>query len=223
MSQKILKMSLGDIVKRGNYLYHLYYWLYGLYYDWQFCGRSMSDTVSTEQRGAYPAQCISYPYLQEFVKNVKFDREDVFVDVGCAWGRLIGYLMRKTEIRRLIGIELNEEVGAFAQSAFCKKQNVNIIIGDAVQQVPEEGTVFYLFNPFDGDILDAFLGRLEAMIKHPVRLLYLHPMHKEIFEKHPRWQLKRTIYLEPKRLGALELCEYQFVPEKMTATVKNEK
>lgn len=210
MKKNTLKLTPKMILKRGHYFYFLYYWLYGVIHDYRLAGRTLSHTIFNKQENAFPVQCISYPYLRELLKCFDFAEDEVFVDVGCAWGRLLGYLCLKTNIRQLIGVELNEEVAKCAQNIFRKEPRATIISGDILENLPENGTTFYLFNPFDEKVLKRFLEEVERKIKHPVKILYLHPTCRHVFEAEGSgWKLAEEKKVKPRCLGELELCVYE--------------
>lgn len=204
-----LKLTPLMILKRGDYLYHFSFWVYGLYYDMLLAGRSLNRTVFNESKSAYPVQSISYMYLIELAKKIKYSPDDVFVDVGCAWGRLIGYLLKKTDISKFYGIELNQSIAEKAKKYFKNKSKVEIISGNILNNIPKDGTIFYLFNPFDADVLEAFLTAIDNNIQHSVKIMYLYPTCSEVFDKHPEWKKTEVIELMPKRMGKLEMFIYQ--------------
>ncbi len=210
MKKNPLKLSPIQIIKRGNWLYHFSFWIYGLYYDLKFAGRSLNGTVFNDIDGAYPAQNLSYIYLNELVKVIDCNPDDVFVDVGCAWGRLIAFLRKKTKIKSFIGVEINQKIAERAQHCFRNDSDIKIINGDIIETFPDDGTVFFLFNPFDENYLSQFLDRAESLAKHKIKLLYLYPTCREVIDKRLRWKLVKQIQLKPKHMGALDLCIYEF-------------
>lgn len=209
MEKNQLKMTLGMILKRGNYLYHLSFWLYGLYHDIKIAGKSLNNTIFYDAQGAYPVQSISYIYLNEFMKHFEYNEDDVLVDVGCAWGRLIGYLRQKTNLKKIYGVELNKSVAVQAKKNFKNDPKVEIICGNILDNIPKDGTIFYLFNPFDENVLVQFLDAVEKKIPGPVKVLYLYPTCEHIFDGRDLWQKLSNIKLAPKHMGELELAVYQ--------------
>lgn len=203
------KLTPSMVLKRGHYGYFFYYWVYTRLHDYRIAGCSLEGTRFNSLPGAYPVQCLSYPYLRELCRQVSFSETDVFVDVGCAWGRVLGYLRQKTPLGHLFGVEYNTEVARQTEEFFKDDPAVTIFAGDATEYIPREGTVYYLFNPFDAATMARFLQRLEQNAVEPVRLLYLHPTCKQVIEaRAPAWRHERTIWLRPKHLGPLELCIY---------------
>lgn len=211
MKKNQLKLTPWMIVRRGHYLYFLYYWIYGLIQDYKMAGRSLSHTIFNKQENAFPVQSISYPYIKALVRCIDFSADDVFVDVGCAWGRLLKYLCYRTNIQKLIGVELNQEAAQFAQNISKSESRITIIAGDILQNIPEEGTVFYLFNPFGEDVMRKFLEIIENKITHSVRILYLYPTCRKVIEENCKWRLVEEKKVKPKNLGELELCVYEKV------------
>lgn len=208
-----LRLTPGMILRRGHYLYHIYYWIYTRITDHRLAGRPLTGTVFNQSPKAFPAQCISYHYIKELMSVIRLEETDVFVDVGCAWGRLLGFLHKHTKAKKLIGIELNEEIAAFAKNVFKDYERVEIIAGDVLEHIPKDATVFYLFNPFDETVLECFLKKVEETIHAPLRILYLHPTCRDAFhQRQSRWKLVSEDKLKPKHLGELTLCTYELLP-----------
>ena len=213
-----LRLTPGMILKRGHYLYFLFYWLYTIYWDRKIGKRSMEKTLFNKEEEKYPVQCISYPYLRELAKHLSIEAKDVFVDVGCAWGRLLGYLKYHTPGRRWIGVEYNEEAGKTAEGIFAGDEEIEIIKGDILRNIPIDGTIFYLFNPFGKGILEQFLTQLEQLGKDHITVYYLHPVWREVFEyRRDIWILKEEKILKPRYLGPLTLLKYEFTMEESVA------
>jgi hypothetical protein len=66
--------------------------------------------------------------------------------------------------------------------------NVSVITGDAVANLPADGTVFFLYNPFDEATVRRFadaLGQRAAESDRSVTIHYLNCKHVAVFEDHP--------------------------------------
>lgn len=213
MGNKQLKLTPSMILRRGHYLYFLFYWIYEKIEDCRISRRSLNSTIFNDMPGAYPVQSISYPYIHQLEKYLRLSKEDVLVDVGCAWGRLLGYIDSKFSTKKLVGVELNKEVAKQAKKIFAKNKNIEIISGDIIENLPIEATVFYLFNPFNEVILRKFICEIEKKIEHEIELLYLHPAHETEFERE-KWMLTESNILKPKHLGEIKLNIYRYVPKK---------
>ena len=210
-----LKAPLSYYIRRGHYLYFFGYWLYGMYYDLKIARMPMCATIFNKDKRYYPVQSISYPYMNELIKNIEYSSNDVFVDIGCAWGRLLGYLNYKTNISNYVGIEIDKQVASIAKKALKKHANIKIVNDNVLNYIPKEGTIYYLFNPFDENILNELLNKIEREIHHNIKLLYLHPTAESVFEKHNHWQKVDTRSILPpySGLGALKLNIYEYHPE----------
>ena len=70
--------------------------------------------------------------------------------------------------------------------------NVAIITGDAVDNLPEDGTIFYAFNPFNAAVMARLKARMEALFrdKREVVLLYYNCHHAGVFQSDPAWRIE---------------------------------
>ena len=205
------KMTKSEILIRGHYLYHLYFWLYGIVYDLRILGKITNKTIVNKFYDAYPSQNMSYYYLRELIDEIKVKKEDVVVDVGCAWGRLLGYLERKTETKKLIGVEINHDIAEQAKSFFKGTERVEIREGNILDALPEDGTVFILFNPFGRETLRKMVELIEEKVDHAVRIIYIHPTEERVFYGRDRWEMKKSGTLRPRHMGELRYIEYELI------------
>ncbi|MBI2377361.1 MAG: class I SAM-dependent methyltransferase [Deltaproteobacteria bacterium] len=97
--------------------------------------------------------------------------EDTFFELGSGLGKvmLVAALWSDAAV---VGIELDEPLArASRERAGRLAPRVEILIGDVRSFDLSRGTDFYLYTPFEGDVLDDVLLSLEAVAwKHPVRL-----------------------------------------------------
>ena len=117
---------------------------------------------------------------------------DVLVDVGCGKGRVIAWWIRQGVGSRIVGLELDEGVAEQTRRRLRRHPNVTVLTGDAVDNVPPDGSLFYMHNPFGEAVVRAFAERLKAI--HPagdgVRILYYNPVHVEVFRSDPAWTVE---------------------------------
>ncbi|MGK5627810.1 class I SAM-dependent methyltransferase [Streptomyces sp. URMC 123] len=116
--------------------------------------------------------------------------DDVFVDVGSGKGRVVLFAVSRYRARRVIGVEVSEELHAIAVRNVgtldpARRSRVELVRADVTAwAVPDDATVFHLFNPFIGDTFRAFLAAvLASQERNPrtVRLVYTTPvMHDEV-------------------------------------------
>lgn len=209
---KALRLSIGMIARRGHYLYFAKNWLQALLLDIRVSGRRLEGVTLNENPANYPVQSISYPYLRLLPQSLSLRVDDVFVDVGCGMGRLIGYLSRTSSAKRLVGIELNPYAARVAKKVGERYDKIEIIEGDAVSELPFEATVVLLFNPFGEDILARFLDTVEARCASGTKLYYLHPEHRGVIDNRSgSWTLQAKCILQPKYMGGIALLEYKLI------------
>ncbi len=97
-----------------------------------------------------------YHVLRDVFADLPIRREDVLVDVGCGEGRVINFWLSLGLQNRLIGIEIDQAVASRTRQRYRKYPNVTIIHGDATANLPAEGTIFYLYNPFAAELVERF-------------------------------------------------------------------
>lgn len=153
-------------------------------------GGFLGGSVKTAhaQLGAYDVSNSDYKALSYLFEN-RILPADVLVDVGCGKGRVLNWWLSRGLTNLLIGLELDERLARRVGTRLRKFPNVRIIGGDAIEHIPVNGTVFYLFNPFDAGVMVRLRDRLEGLEPRDRRLIlvYYNCVHIEVFEHRPRW------------------------------------
>lgn len=142
--------------------------------------------------GAYGTSSVDYWQLRRIFSRengVQITAEDVLVDVGCGKGRVLNHWLELGLDNQIVGIELDERFAAFAARRLAGYANVEVIHGDALESLPADGTLFFLFNPFDKDVLARFAERLATNFacQERLRVIYYFAMHAQVFERDPRF------------------------------------
>lgn len=153
--------------------------------DLKYSGRVLYGNKKTrfKQLGANDVYHTDYSAMSLIFNHVKIKPQDVLVDVGCGKGRVINYWLSQGYQNKMIGLELDPEVAAQTARQFAQRDQVKIISGDAVANLPNEGTVFYFYNPFAWDKVVEFEARLAAIAGHKcVTVLYYNPKSLEVFD-----------------------------------------
>jgi precorrin-6B methylase 2 len=112
----------------------------------------------------------------------------VLVDVGCGKGRVLNYWLHSGLKNRIYGLELDPEFAGFAARRLAKYKNVTILAGDAIENLPDDATLIFLYNPFEGDVLERLKERLKqkyAHRLHTIRILYYSCMFIDVFRQDP--------------------------------------
>ena len=125
--------------------------------------------------GANDTSSSYYYVISRLFQKYPVKASDVLVDVGCGKGRVINWWLRKGYANKIVGIELDENVAAKTMKTFKKNENVEILCGNAVDAIPADGTLFYLYNSFNGEVLKEFKDRLKKVCANieEVRIYYV--------------------------------------------------
>jgi len=133
-----------------------------------------------------------YYVLSRIFQQITVQESDVLVDVGCGRGRVINWWLSHFPRNVVVGIEVDKDIARQAQKRLRKYKNVTVISGDAIESIPEDGTIFYLYNPFEAEMVEAFKDRLASLFdpSHGILLLYYNCKHLSVFEDDPRWRVE---------------------------------
>jgi hypothetical protein len=101
----------------------------------------------------------------ELVDRVTWRPEDVFYDIGSGLGQVPILVHLLTGVRA-VGVEIEPAYCRVARKEAAKLglAGVSFLEGDARAADYRPGTVFYLFTPFVGEMLQAVLDRLEGQV-----------------------------------------------------------
>lgn len=116
-------------------------------------------------RGAVPYLPAGVDEILALVQAVPMGRSDTFVDLGSGLGRVVVLVHLLTGVRAH-GIELQPHLADLARQRAAEFPAVSFTTGDA-SALPLEGTVFFLYAPFNGEMLERALARLRA-VPHPI-------------------------------------------------------
>jgi SAM-dependent methyltransferase len=142
--------------------------------------------------GAYGTSSVDYWQLYRIFSpenGLRITPEDVLVDVGCGKGRVLNHWLELGLGNRIVGIELDERFATFAARRLAGHSNVEVICGDALEMLPADGTVFFLFNPFGPEALARFAERIAdtSVARERLVVIYYFAMHVHVFERDPRF------------------------------------
>ncbi len=142
-----------------------------------------------DQAGVVNSDYSLYPHV--FPRSL-VRADDVIVDVGVGKGRFINWLLLLRLENRIIGIEYDGETAAATARRLARYPNVTIVHADATTSIPRDGTLFFLFNPFEGDVMSRFKKEATTLFRgrDDVRFVYLRPLELSIFADDPDWLVK---------------------------------
>jgi SAM-dependent methyltransferase len=157
-----------------------------------YCGGEIPSRFA--DLGAVMTGSSDYLQLDELFRRarIRINPDDVLVDIGCGKGRVINYWLARGYRNRIVGLELDPEIAESVRRRTKPWPNVAIIAGDAIENLPEDGTVFYAYNPFNAAVMSRLKARMEALFlgKREVVLLYYNCHHKGVFEGDPAWRVE---------------------------------
>lgn len=158
--------------------------------DWRFMRRSLGGVLPSRfaATGSKGVQSTSYRVLPQLFEGRVRD-DDVLVDVGCGRGRVLSWWLRRGYRNRMIGLELDDEIAADTRRRLARYPQVSIVSGDAVEKLPDTGTLFFLFNPFDRATLVRFRDKLAGTARDSVRAVYYNALHIDVFGGDPGWEI----------------------------------
>lgn len=143
--------------------------------DKKICGCSLVKYVPSlyrETMGATGSHSTCYWALDKIFEGETFSEKDAFIDVGCGKGRVLAYMISKEYPCSLTGIELNEDVAAYAKQWSDRYKNITIINGNAFELDYNQYTVLFMGRPFETEMFHKFIDQLEEKLTHNIKLFY---------------------------------------------------
>src|SRR5262249_10001971 len=119
--------------------------------------------VPTYKSNATHYASASYADTRQVLQRLDLQRSDTFVDIGAGKGRVL-CLAAQYRIQKVVGVEYSSELVRIAilnVSRMRGKQTPVEICSQAAEDFDySSATVLYLFNPFDANILDIVLRKV---------------------------------------------------------------
>ena len=154
-------------------------------------GAFLGGTVRSryEHLGAHDVGNADYDDLAILFAAADVRADDVIVDVGAGKGRAINWLLAHHPENRIVGIELDPEICAATAKRLRRHAQVEILCGDAIELLSADGTLFYLFNPFEAEVMERFRDRLAEVRagRGRTRIVYYNVKALDLFEDDPRF------------------------------------
>lgn len=112
-----------------------------------------------------------------------------FVDIGCGKGRVI-FVAESAGYEHLTGIELDEGLIKEAKNnlkGYTLKRNSSelafIHANALAYEYRDKATVYFLFNPFNEEILRRVLDRICQLTSSETWFIYMNPLYRKPFEE----------------------------------------
>jgi SAM-dependent methyltransferase len=156
-------------------------------------GRLLSGRIRTQYADLGAEDTVNTDYMAlTYIFENRIKPTDVLVDVGCGKGRVIQWWLSRGYRNRIIGLELDEDIANKTRQRLRRYNNVSIVAGDAIKNLPADGTLFYLYNPFAAHIVAAFKERLMSIrgLCGKITIIYYECKHVEVFRNDPQWTVE---------------------------------
>ncbi len=131
----------------------------------------------------------SWTTLTRILRRSEVSDDDVFVDFGCGMGRVLYQAATRYALRRVEGVELSPELAAVAQENLDRNRHkfrardVRVVACNVLEyEIPDDLTIAYLYNPFQGEVFQTFVDRLvESVQRRPrrLRVIYLNALEEQ--------------------------------------------
>ena len=143
--------------------------------DLAVCDRSLADDRATRlaAEGAHDPTATRYFVLEQLFSQLDFTEESHLLDVGCGRGRALAYFAEAKLPGCATGVELDPELAQVARRWTSSFPQLSVIEGSVLEAPLRRYTHFYLFNPFDSHVLEAFVMKLEAEARRPITLCHM--------------------------------------------------
>ena len=143
--------------------------------------------------------------ILDMIDQVPLGIDDVFYDLGSGLGHVALLVAWLTGVQ-VRGVEIDPGYCQRARqlAAAFKVENVQFLAEDARTAVYDDGTIFFMFTPFTGPMLQAVLARLQAeAARRPITLCTYGTVTLDVAEM-PSWHC-----WQPERLDAFKLCIFR--------------
>jgi hypothetical protein len=117
-------------------------------------------------------ECTPARVMLELADQHPFADGDCFIDLGSGLGQLVILVHLLTGVRAF-GVEVEPAYCAYSRACATELEltDVQFINEDARQADLSPGTVFFLFTPFIGSLLDHVIDRLREVARgHPITI-----------------------------------------------------
>lgn len=163
-------------------------------------GKMVMDEHDVERNFYKP---LPWGALTRILSKEDLGPNDVFLDLGAGKGRAVFLAAARYPFKRVIGVELLEELSAVARANIVQVrdqllcQDVEIVTSDVVDyEIPDDVTVVFLYNPFRGQTFVSVIQKLlESFDRRPrrMRVIYLFPTELEYVRSTGRFRLVRRV------------------------------
>ncbi|NTV28675.1 MAG: hypothetical protein HGA80_01175 [Candidatus Omnitrophica bacterium] len=147
-------------------------------------------------------EAISYEKLGRVLAYLQMTPKDVFVDLGCGKGRAV-LMAARQPLRKAVGVELRADLYFRARANLDRLNLVTEVVllnADAATVDMQEGTVFFMFNPFGYRTIIDVLARIrDSLAARPrdIRIVYINSVYADLLDSQP-WLRREQSLGDPK-------------------------
>jgi 16S rRNA G966 N2-methylase RsmD len=143
---------------------------------------------------------VSYDVLKQFFDEVKLEKFNHLLDIGCGKGRAM-CVAASNGIKKISGVELSKDlfIAAKENIAITKQNHTSttfeIYNNDAFYfEIEDDVDCIFMFNPFDETIMSAVMENIETSLENNPRkmtIIYINPMEKHVLLE---WDYKEIFH-----------------------------
>jgi len=136
--------------------------------------------------------------FRRLLRELALADNSVFVDLGCGKGRAL-IIAGEEGFDRVVGVDFFPEVCDTAQRNIeivrrsGRDFDAEVVCADVMEfEYTADHNVFYLFNPFDGTMLDRVIQRIDSSVAESPRqvwLIYHHPDWRHVIDDREQFSL----------------------------------
>lgn len=146
------------------------------------CFDAMPEQTKALEPGMVFYQKTPARIIFELVEKAGFNKDDVFFDLGSGLGQ-VGILVNLLAGIKTIGVEFEPAFYKYARN--CAMQlnltDVSFINVDARRADYSAGTIFFMYTPFNGEIMEAVLTRLkQESLSRKIKVITYGPCSAQI-------------------------------------------
>ena len=123
--------------------------------------------------GAHEPTPAPYFILSDLLGGLGLDAGAHVLDVGCGAGRVFAYAAATESPCRVTGVEVDAALADRAAAWTRGNDRFRVLNASALDIPLSDYTHFYLFNPFDSDVLVRFLDAIESQVRRRVVLIHM--------------------------------------------------
>jgi len=163
--------------------------VYEMYYDY-FFGIRTRGMENSGKDPDYHYQGAGYYILLKVFNEIKsYSNSHVFFDIGFGKGRAL-VVAEYFGFQKIQGVELDKNLFQLANKNLTNrkrgKPETKFSIQQGSAQIIEytsESTLYFLFNPFNDEVLRAVLKSIKQHNQQKKIFVYLNPIHRNVFEE----------------------------------------